>query len=46
MIKKTKTEANGEINEFFYIQVINNINSVSVKQSQDLIDLLYEKKDI
>ena len=36
MIKKTKTEANGEINEFFYIQVINNINSVSVKQSQDL----------
>ena len=46
MIKKTKTEANGEINEFFYIQVINNINSVPVKQSQDLIDLLYEKKDI
>ena len=46
MIKKTKTEANGEINEFSYIQVINNINSVSVKQSQDLIDLLYEKKDI
>ena len=46
MIKKTKTEANGEINEFFYIQVINNINSVSFKQSQDLIDLLYEKKDI
>ena len=39
MIKKTKTEANGEINEFFYIQVINNINSVPVKQSQDLIDL-------
>ena len=46
MIKKTKTEANGEINEFFYIQVINNINSVPVKQSQELIDLLYEKKDI
>ena len=30
-------------NEIPHIQVINNINSVSVKQSQDLIDLLYEK---
>ena len=33
-------------NEIPHIQVINNINSVSVKQSHDLIDLLYEKKDI
>ena len=44
IIKKI-IEENGKEKEISFIQVIDKINGVSVKQSQDLNDLLYEKRD-